>query len=339
MYRLRPPAYLVAPLCAIGLGFGLGAQPATAAVSCDLVAAPGGSDSAAGTVTAPFATAQRLVASLASGQTGCFRAGSYSWSGDLSIRTAGSTVASYPGELATLQGRLRIERTATGAAVEGLKLNVRNANNYSGLQIYADRAVLRGNEITNEHADAVCIVISSFYSEPAPTRVLIEGNRIHDCGITGTNQRHGIYVAQATDTVIRDNWIYDNADRGIQLYPNSDGALVTGNVIDSNGEGVFFGGDGTQSSDNNVVKHNLITNSKIRHNVESYWSGPVGSGNVVRDNCVFGGAQRSSGGGIQSPQVGFSSSANTIANPQYVKRRTGDYRLREGSPCAAILDP
>ena len=42
--------------------------------------------------------------------------------------------------------------------------------------------------------------------------------------------------------MIRDNWIYDNADRGVQLYPDADGTVVTGNVIDGNGEGVIFGG-------------------------------------------------------------------------------------------------
>ena len=45
------------------------------ASACTRVAAPGGSDSAAGTAGAPYATFKKLVHSLAPGQTGCLRAG------------------------------------------------------------------------------------------------------------------------------------------------------------------------------------------------------------------------------------------------------------------------
>ena len=47
------------------------------ASACNKVAAPGGSDSAAGTVSAPYATFQKLAHSLAPGQTGCLRGGTY----------------------------------------------------------------------------------------------------------------------------------------------------------------------------------------------------------------------------------------------------------------------
>ena len=46
-------------------------------MSCDKVAAPSGSDSAAGTAASPYRTAQKLADSLAPGQTGCLRAGLY----------------------------------------------------------------------------------------------------------------------------------------------------------------------------------------------------------------------------------------------------------------------
>ena len=48
-----------------------------AAVSCDRVAAPSGSDSAAGTVAGPYRSTQKLADSLAPGQTGCLRSGLY----------------------------------------------------------------------------------------------------------------------------------------------------------------------------------------------------------------------------------------------------------------------
>jgi len=229
------------------------------------------------------------------------------------------TLTSYPGERATLRGRLRINAGADGAVVEDLLLDGRNPDDLLGPLIYADRVVLRGNEITN-HNTAICVVIDDYPGEPAPRGVLIENNEIHHCGrLPATNHDHGIYVTNARETVIRGNLIYANADRGIQLYPNADDSLVTGNVIDGNGQGVIFGGDGDSSSDSNVVEGNVISNSTIRYNVESHWQGPTGSGNVARRNCVwstssyYGGSPK--GSGIEPSMSGASASDNVIAEP------------------------
>ena len=48
----------------------------------------------------------------------------------------------------------------------------------------------------------------------------------------------------------------------------------------------------------------MITNSKLRDNVESSWGGPVGSGNIARDNCVGGGAYDEGDGGILGGTAG-----------------------------------
>src|SRR5690349_24887022 len=70
---------------------------------CNKVAAPNGSDNAAGNEDAPFRTAQVLADSLTPGQTGCLRGGTYSE--DLTIRQGGNagapvTIRSFPGERA-----------------------------------------------------------------------------------------------------------------------------------------------------------------------------------------------------------------------------------------------
>jgi hypothetical protein len=64
-------------LAAIALGSASAPEPARAAPGCTRVAAPAGSDGAAGTVTAPFATFNKLAHSLRPGQVGCLRAGTY----------------------------------------------------------------------------------------------------------------------------------------------------------------------------------------------------------------------------------------------------------------------
>jgi parallel beta-helix repeat protein len=285
---------------------------------CDYVVATGGSDQAPGTLTAPLATVDELLDRLEQGETGCLRSGTYV-AEQFKVSTPEVKLTSYPGERATLRGRLRLNAGADRAVVENLLLDGRNPSDLLGPLIYADGVVLRGNEITN-HNTAICVHVDDYPGESAPRGVLIENNEIHHCGrLPATNHDHGIYLANARETVIRGNLIYANADRGIQFYPNADDSLVTGNVIDGNGQGVIFGGGGSSSSDRNVVEGNVISNSKIRYNVESHWQGPTGSGNVARRNCVWSTSGKYSGkpegSGIEPSMSGASASDNVIAEP------------------------
>jgi Right handed beta helix region len=301
-------------------------------VTCTKVASTTGSDSASGTAAAPFRTAQRLVSSLSSGQTGCLRAGTYSADDQVKVSNPGITLASYPGERARLKGRLWIAEGANGVKVQDLVLDGVNSGDLPSPTVNADDAVFHNNEVTNEHT-AICFDLgNSDYGRAS--RTLIEANRIHDCGqLPATNHDHGIYVARADDTVIRDNLIYRNADRGIQLYPDAQHSTITGNVIDGNGEGIIFSGASGEASSNNLVEHNLITNSQVRYNVESYYpsGNPIGTGNVVRNNCIWGGEE----GNFEGP--GYSATGNIIANPLYVDRASGNFALQGGSPCADVL--
>ena len=285
---------------------------------CDYVVATGGSDRAQGTAAAPLASVDELLDRLERGEIGCLRSGTYV-ADQFKLSTPEVKLTSYPGEHATLRGRLRLNAGADGAVVENLLLDGRNPDDLLGPLIYADRVVLRGNEITN-HNTAICVHIDDYPGESAPRGVLIENNEIHHCGrLPATNHDHGIYIANARETVIRGNLIYANADRGIQFYPNADDSLVTGNVIDGNGQGVLFGGGSSSSSDRNVVEGNVISNSKIRYNVESYWQGPTGSGNVARRNCVWSASGKYSGSpkgsGVAPSMSGASAGNNLIAEP------------------------
>jgi parallel beta-helix repeat protein len=187
------------------------------------------------------------------------------------------------------------------------------------------------NDVSNEHTEICFDIGNDAWGNAA--RTLIQGNRIHACGeLPATNYDHGVYVSDATDTQILDNVIYDNADRGVQLYPDAQRTTVSRNIIDGNGEGVLFSGSSGSASSNNTVSNNVITFSKLRYNVESYWGGTPGTGNVATNNCVYGGAQ----GNIGS-QSGFTATNNLTQDPQYANRAAGDYRIPAGNPCAALL--
>jgi hypothetical protein len=171
-------------------------------------------------------------------------------------------------------------------------------------------------------------------------RTTITQNRIHDCGrIPITNRHQAISVWNAGDTEISRNVIFDNADRGVQLFPYAQRTHVAYNTIDGNGEGVLVSGTDTQASNDNIVERNVITNSTNRDNLEAYWpdNGPVGTGNVYRDNCVSGGVRDNGDGGIQPHMSGVVVSGNLVADPDYVDRLGKDFSLNPGSACLAPI--
>jgi parallel beta-helix repeat protein len=319
------------------------AATAGADVSCTKFASTSGSDrSGDGSFEHPYATPQKLVDSLSAGQTGCFRGGTYQFS-LTAVRSARVTLAPYGTESATLKGMIKVLPAGAGATIEGLKLDGVGSN--SGCtgtcgggspRIYADDVVLRDDEITSEHT-GICVLVGSYYSDPSPRNVTIVHNRIHDCGrLPATNHDHGIYISQSRGAIVRDNWIYDNADRGIQLYPDAQGSTITGNVIYGNGEGQNFSCDTTSCSRNNVVAGNVIADS-LSWNVYPHSQGATPDGsNVLRDNCMHVSNSRyGSNGGVALDPDFFSSSANLVADPQFEAPGSGDFVLKPSSPCLA----
>jgi len=275
--------------------------------TCDRSASPAGSDTAPGTPKRPLATAQALVDALAEGETGCLRAGEYAADDEIKLETPGITLRSYPGERATLRGRIWVTREAPGSTLTGLDIDGTNSRTLPSPTINGDRVNVIGNDITNGHT-SICLSVGSPDTFGRARGTFIAGNVIHDCGsLPATNFDHGIYVNSADETMIVGNTIFGNADRGIQLYPDAQGSLIAGNVIAGNGEGVLFGGSADTASSDNLLVGNSITGSTIRGNVESSWGGPVGTGNFVLRNCLSGGADPA---GDTGAGVGFTGAGN-----------------------------
>jgi hypothetical protein len=298
---------------------------AAAARVCDRVASPGAR------------AVQRLANSLDPGEVGCLNGGTYR--GTVTIRNSGEpgrpiTLQSRPGESARLVGRLVVAGRTRHLVVRRLWLDGRNRDGLPSPTVNGRRIRFAHNDVTNRHT-AICFALGHERYGVAHG-VTIQRNRIHDCGrLPPTNLDQGIYVAEARDTRIVGNWIYGNADQGIQLYPDARRTYIAGNVIDSNGEGIIFGGSRRQAAVDNLVQGNVISNSTIRENVESHFDGPIGTGNLVRRNCIGGGVRDAGMGGILEPQVGFEAVDNLLAVPDF--RALGDYRLAPGSPCTEVF--
>ena len=301
----------------------IGGSPSSAAGPCDEVASPG-----------PGA-AQDLVDALSPGQTGCLRAGLYE--GNVRVSKPNITLTRYAAEKATVKGRFYVPEGADGVTVEGLYLDGTNPGGLPSPTIDADGVTFRRNDVTNYHR-SICFALGHPDWGRADNTT-IEFNRVHDCGrLPATNHDHGIYVATATNTLIRGNWIYDNSDYGVHLYPDAQKTTVTGNVIDGNGEGLTFSGEYGLASNDNLVEGNVITNSRVRNNVESWYppGNPIGRNNLVRDNCVRGGARDQGNGGIAG-EWGFKVVQTVRAKPVFASRSREDFRLETGNPCRDVL--
>jgi hypothetical protein len=315
------------------------AATAAAPTTCTKVAAPTGSDSAAGTEAAPFKTVQKLTKSLASGQTGCLRAGTYGGS-DIFLDKPDTGLQSYPGERATLTTFLEVTSTAPRSRVSGLKIDTTGHSNSVGTKLQADDVVFSDNEVT-KGGQGICVLAGTY--NPAQ-RIVIERNVIYNCGAAvkpdGSKNKfdHQIYLSGTRNAIVRWNVLRDNPGGwGVHMYPNADGTLVEHNVIDGNQGGVIFAGSSSSAtSDSNTVRNNVITGSNPRWNVEGSWSGSPGSGNSATNNCVY-----SSGPGQPSgiaTQSGFSATSNTVlAALPYADKSTGDYRFKSGSACANLV--
>ncbi len=298
---------------------------------CDKVASPLGSNINPGTASRPYATVGRLVDALQAGHTGCLREGVFQ--GDVKFTKGGSasapiTLTSYPGERATVIGRIHVSDDANNVVVQQLDLDGRNVANLPSPTVNGDNAVFRDNDVTNYHTTICFLLGSTEYGRARNT--VIERNRIHNCGqLPPTNHHHGIYVEESDGARITDNWIYDNADRGVQLFPDADNSYVARNVIDGNGQGVVF----SRESSTNVLEHNVITNPVVRYNIEDFEL--TGRGNVARLNCVWS-VRHPGFAGIQ-PNIAVPLLENLVVEPAFFSRAAKDFRVAAGTMCADVL--
>jgi hypothetical protein len=312
-------------------------QP-TARVVCTRYASPSVAHAARGTSSEPYASVQRLVDSLRPGQTGCLKPGRYQE--NVTFRRGGTrmkeiTLTSAPGgRRAILLGTLWVARGADYVTISDLYLDGRSADGKRGQpspQVNGNHVTLRNDDITNDHT-GICLMIggaAETYGTPSYTS--IERSRIHDCGsLPATHYGQAVYLGHSRYASIEDNYIYDDADWGIHLYPNAVKSVIAYNVIDGNGSGLIIGGTDHLASSDNYIAHNIFSNSTDGYHVTSFWGPAVGDDNVVTHNCFW----NATSGNINTVNGGFSATANLVVEPRYVSRSKKDFRLRPGSPCA-----
>jgi hypothetical protein len=333
----------VAVHAAVAVLAGCGAAEPVAAGPCDLYAAPGGSNAAAGTLERPLRTPQALADRLRPGQTGCLRRGTYRSSARTGYvvrfneggrRRARLTMRSRPGERARLAGVVFVPRGSDFVTVADLDVDDPTSFTRAGqltVQVNAADTVLEGLDVTNR-GRKTCVVLGSSGRWGTAVRTTLRDSVLHDCGSRANGMLdHAIYVSQAVSARILDNRIVRAAGYAVHLYPDAQRTLVARNVMAGNGGGVIFAGEGGEASSGNVVEHNVIAGSLQDYNLAHYWGGRVGTGNAARENCLFSAGERN-----VEPPVGFMAARNLVADPGFA---AGAYEPAAGTPCASRLGP
>ncbi len=336
------PRRLLFPL--LVLVFATAAASAHAAVvTCSRYASPFGSDVGTGTQASPYLTAQKLADALTPGQIGCLDSGTYGepYAGANVLRvnhggTPGAPIVirSTPGQRATLRGLVYVPAGSDNVTISNLDLDVRRAtpDKTVGIQVMGNDVVLARNDITNR-ATAIC----SSFGAPGwgrPARVTIRENVFHDCGDPAdTIYDHAVYLESVDGGLITDNLFLRSSAYAVHFYPDATNVTVSHNVMDGNGSGVIFAGEGDAASTGNVVSQNVVTNSRIRPGIHSWWGKAVGTGNRASSNCVNNPGQTN----VDVSLGGFTATGNVIAAPAYVDPAHGDYRLASTSGCLSVV--
>lgn len=240
--------------------------------------------------------------------------------------------------------------SATNAACEWVQTDA--------LSLYGSNWIVEGNEIINRDPawDAVApwtggangvqpavfgrsgICFHFGASGTVAADIVIRENYIHGCGQLvpddyygsndadtrpeSTNLEHCVYTGHARRVSIIDNIMYDCADRGTQLYPNTADSLVRGNVFDRaiHQAGPVFLVQGSTSCNNDIYGNTMTNpqNTTITIN-ETQTTCAAASVNVIRDNvtCV------ATTGAVGASCSGFTGgTSNLTRNPGYIDRAT-----------------
>lgn len=156
-------------------------------------------------------------------------------------------------------------------------------------------------------------------------RTIVEGNRAYNNAQTAASharQAYGIHVYSlaggVNETIVRNNYVHDNAQSGVLLSSGSDQQFYN-NIVESNaGHGIWLYSGSVDAG---------IYFNTVYGNTNTCIHGESSSGAIARNNICFGNGSDSideSGGSITD-------SNNLFTDPTFVSAAGGNFHLTMGS--------
>ncbi|NHZ96261.1 DUF1565 domain-containing protein [Massilia sp. CCM 8734] len=156
----------------------------------------------------------------------------------------------------------------------------------------------------------------------------VVGNLVHDIGPAGCRFVQGIYVS--TSGTVKNNVVYRVAEGGIHLWHDANNVIITNNTVTASHTGIIVGGGDyyhtTGPNNDTIVANNIVYDNAMGISEQ----GQTGTRNRYTNNLVF-----------QNPTYNFSlkngltHSGTVSADPQFVsytRSGTPDLHLRPTSP-------
>jgi parallel beta-helix repeat protein len=325
---------LTLALCALLASFAMVAVSHASAAT--YYVSPTGSDSNAGTLSAPWKTVQKAMNTMVAGDSAYLRAGTYQEATGVSCTTGSGynslfwshsgtssapiTISGYPGEESSVVIKTKVRLDGSWLVLKNLVVDKNTAMSNDGTcDGDVDVAVDAPNNQVN-HTEIRNSNMSGIYLTSADGAQILR-NYIHDNG-THTNLDHGIYWHDGSGGTIANNLIVHNYAFGIQMYPSPSGQVISQNTITASGRaGVIL--DGAQ----NIAVVNNISAWNTEEGIRTGSGGCTGTpGCFADDNVLYGNSAD-----YYLPQP-LTIDDTIDGDPLFVNRTGGDYHLQAGSP-------
>jgi hypothetical protein len=297
------------------------------------------------TVLQPGGGLQVAINAVNPGDVICLRAGEYTNSGAINMKSgsptqARITIKGYPGESATIRAAIEHLDGDAPATLDGLKIDSHGAS-HASIRWWGDNLTVRYVSVTNRHdtgSNDSCIHMGASGGGGLAENAILEYSRMHNCGAplgSGSRGAHGLYNNNSRGATIRHNIFDHNSERGLQNYPNSVNSDEYGNILIENGGNVSFNGSARGVKFHNNVAANPVRAWNVKVGADQYTK--MTPGNTVTDNCLFSeGMGAPSGMRLIPPTTG---SNNYIGDPKIVGNlETGKITVTNPE-CAAKLPP
>lgn len=275
-----------------------GANYTVPATPYKLYVSPGGSDSNAGTATAPFRTLARAARSTRPGTTVFVAPGTYTggfkttvhgsasariyyvsttkWGAKI-VPASGSTIKTAWDNRGNYVDIVGFHVDGTGSRWTG---GIYNGGSYDAIRHNWVHHIAKGVSCTSAGGSA--IGVDSYYRG---VKGDVIGNLVHDIGPAGCRFVQGIYIS--TSGTVKNNVVYRVASAAIHLWHDARDVIITNNTTVASGTGIIVGGGDfyhTSGPANYVHVHSNIVYDNGYGISEQ---GRTGTSNTYRNNLVY----------------------------------------------------